>query len=93
MAYVLDPAVVRGDLQTLYDRGLRSLSVALLHSYTYPTHEETIREIALEIGFTHVSLSSSLSPMVRIVPRAHSATADAYLTPELKRYLQGYVLK
>jgi 5-oxoprolinase (ATP-hydrolysing) len=31
--------------------------------------------------------------MVRIVPRAHSATADAYLTPELKRYLQGYVQK
>ncbi|OCF36235.1 hypothetical protein I316_02108 [Kwoniella heveanensis BCC8398] len=81
---------VRKDLQRLHDQGMRSLSVALLHSYTFPDHEDLIGELAIEVGFTHVSLSSRLSPMVKIVPRAHSATADAYLTPELKRYLQGF---
>lgn len=86
-----DVETVRQGLQALYDQGLRSLSIALLHSYTYPAHEELVGKIALDVGFSHVSLSSQLSPMVRIVPRAHSATADAYLTPELKRYLQGYV--
>lgn len=86
---IIDLEEVRRDLQSLYDDGLRSLSVAFLHSYTFPDHEAAVGELALEIGFSHVSLSSRLSPMVRIVPRGHSATADAYLTPELKRYLTG----
>ena len=77
----------------LYKTGIRSLSVALLHSYTYPEHEIEVGRMALRVGFEHVSLSSQLSPMVRLVPRAHSATADAYLTPELKRYLQGWVVE
>ncbi|KAJ2789375.1 hypothetical protein H4R21_006754, partial [Coemansia helicoidea] len=28
--------------------------------------------------------------MVKIVPRAHSATADAYLTPGIRRYVDGF---
>lgn len=29
-------------------------------------------------------------PMVRIVPRGHTACADAYLTPTIQRYVQGF---
>ena len=76
-------------MQDLYTQGLRSLAVAFLHSYTYPEHELAISRVAEEVGFTHVSLSSQLSPMIKVIPRAQSATADAYLTPELKRYLYG----
>lgn len=28
--------------------------------------------------------------MVRIVPRGHTACADAYLTPTIQRYVQGF---
>ena len=36
---------------------------------SYPRHEEEVGELALEMGFTHVSLSSKAMPMVKIVPR------------------------
>ena len=61
-----------------------------MHSYTFPQHERLIGEIAAEIGFGHISLSSELMPMCKIVPRGHSANADAYLTPEIKKYIQGF---
>ena len=50
-------------------------------------HEEEVGEVAHRLGFTHVSLSSEVMPMVRIVPRGFTACADAYLTPCIKTYL------
>jgi len=61
-----------------------------MHSYTFPDHEQLIGKIAEEIGFSHISLSSQLMPMIKLVPRATSAAADAYLTPEIKRYISGF---
>eukprot|EP01134_Creolimax_fragrantissima_P002593 CFRG2593T1 len=83
-------AVVRDNLQEIYARGIRSLGVALMHSYSYPNHERIIERIAKEIGFTHISLSSTVMPMVKIVPRGYTACADAYLTPCIQRYVSGF---
>jgi 5-oxoprolinase (ATP-hydrolysing) len=80
----------RKSLQELYDKGFRSIAICLLHSYTFPSHELAVCEIAESLGFTHISLSSRLSPTIRIVPRGNSSTADAYLTPEIKRYIEGF---
>lgn len=85
-----DVARTRHDLEEVYKEGYRSLAVCLMHSYTFPDHEKIIGEIAAEIGFTQISLSSILIPMCKIVPRGHSANADAYLTPEIKRYLASF---
>jgi 5-oxoprolinase (ATP-hydrolysing) len=49
-----------------------------------------VGETAARLGFTHVSLSSEVMPMVRIVPRGFTASADAYLTPCIKNYLEGF---
>lgn len=86
----LDEKQARESLQLAYDEGYRSVAVALMHSYTFQDHELAVGKIAEEIGFTHISLSSQLSPTVKIVPRGDSATADAYLTPEIKRYIEGF---
>ncbi|KAJ2627466.1 hypothetical protein IW137_005643, partial [Coemansia sp. RSA 1287] len=83
-------ATVRKQLQQVFDTGIRSVAVCLMHAYTFTAHEEEIGRIASEIGFTHVTLSSHLSPRIKIVPRAHSATADAYLTPGIRRYVDGF---
>ena len=83
-------AALRPKLQGLLDRGITSLSVVLMHSYLFPEHEQTIGTLAESLGFTHVSLSSQVMPMVRIVPRGFTATVDAYLTPCIKKYLQGF---
>ena len=85
-----DPEVVRKDLERLYDAGYRALAIVLVHSYTFPDHEIQIAQVAREVGFTHVSASSQLLPMIKVVPRGVSSTADAYLTPILRAYLDGF---
>ena len=43
------------------------------------------------MGFTQVSLSSALVPMVRAVPRGHTASVDSYLTPCIREYLDTFL--
>lgn len=86
----LDEDEVTKALLELWNDNYRSIAVCLAHSYTFPQHELRIAELAKEIGFTHISLSSQLTPMIRLVPRGMSATADAYLTPTVKRYIDGF---
>lgn len=87
----LDEKKLRVDLQRVYDKGIRSLAICLMHSYTIVAHEERVGTIAKEIGFTHVSLSSRIMPMVKIVPRGFTSCADAYLTPAIYRYIDTFV--
>ena len=61
----LDEEGLRHSLKKLCDEGIKAIAVALMHSYIYPAHEERIEAIATEMGFTHVSLSSRVMPMVR----------------------------
>lgn len=84
-----DYDAVRTELQSLWDQGYRSLAVALMHSFTFPEHELEIGKIAREMGFK-VALSSQLQPMIKLVPRAQSATADAYLSPIIALYLDSF---
>lgn len=81
---------LRVDLKQVLAKGIGSLAVALLHSYTFKEHERLVGELALELGFKHVSLSSEVMPMVRIVPRGFTACVDAYLTPCIKKYVEGF---
>lgn len=59
-----------------------------LYPFRYKVHEEKVGAIALEMGFSHVSLSSHVIPMVKAVPRGFTASSDAYLTPHIKAYLK-----
>ena len=81
---------VKSQLQDVYNDGIRSIAVCLTHGYTFPDHEALVGRLAHEIGFEHVSLSHELMPMIKLVPRATSACADAYLTPAIKKYIAGF---
>ncbi|KAF3007738.1 hypothetical protein E8E13_009895 [Curvularia kusanoi] len=81
---------IRKQLQHVFDSGIKSIAVCLMHGYTYPHHEALVGKIAKEIGFEHVSLSHALMPMIKLVPRATSACADAYLTPAIRKYIDGF---
>lgn len=85
-----DAEQVRKQLQDVFDQGIRSVAVCLMHGYTFPEHEAFIGHIAKDIGFTHISLSHELMPMIKLVPRATSVCADAYLTPTIKKYINGF---
>ncbi|WP_198547449.1 hydantoinase B/oxoprolinase family protein [Streptomyces jeddahensis] len=77
-----------GPLQEAYDDGIRSVAVVCMHSHLHPAHERAIGELAARIGFPQISLSSEVSPLMKLVPRGDTAVVDAYLSPVLRRYVQ-----
>ncbi|XP_050396145.1 5-oxoprolinase isoform X1 [Patella vulgata] len=86
----IDVKKLKEDLQVVLDEGITSLAVALMHSYTCGEHERQVGQLSREMGFKHVSLSSEIMPMIRIVPRGFTACADAYLTPCIHKYVEGF---
>src|SRR5208283_391707 len=70
-----------------YADGIRSVAVVCLHSYLYPVHERGIGKLAEQIGFSQISLSSEVSPLMKLVPRGDTTVVDAYLSPVLRRYV------
>jgi 5-oxoprolinase (ATP-hydrolysing) len=56
----------------------------------YPEHEQQVAELARQVGFNNISASSEIDTKIGFVARGQSATADAYLTPEVRRYLSGF---
>ena len=82
-----DWEAVRADLQRHYDEGLRALAILFMHAYRFPRHERRVAAIAREIGFRQISVSSTVSPLIRMVGRGDTTVIDAYLSPVLRRYV------
>ena len=83
----IDEAATRAALQAVYDKGLRSLAIVFMHGYRFTQHEAAAERIAREIGFTQVSVSHQVSPMMKLVARGDTTVVDAYLSPILGRYV------
>ncbi|NEX60580.1 hydantoinase B/oxoprolinase family protein [Noviherbaspirillum galbum] len=83
----LDEAQVRRDLEEMHAAGFRAIAIVLMHGYRHTRHEETIARLARETGFTQVSVSSKVSPMMKLVSRGDTTVVDAYLSPILRRYV------
>jgi len=77
----------RVGLTTAYKGGIRSCAIAFLHGYRNPAHERAVAEVAREIGFTQVSVSHEVSPLMKLVGRGDTTVVDAYLSPILRRYV------
>jgi 5-oxoprolinase (ATP-hydrolysing) len=83
----LDADLARTDLKMAFDRGLRSVAIVLMHGYRFPDHERRLARIAGEIGFTQISVSHEVSPLMKLVGRGDTTVVDAYLSPILRRYV------
>ncbi|MCQ6961685.1 hydantoinase B/oxoprolinase family protein [Methanolobus chelungpuianus] len=83
----LDTRKARKELEKVYAEGIRSLAIVLMHAYRYPDHELQLKRIAEDIGFTHISLSHKVSPLIKFVSSGETTVVDAYLSPVLKRYI------
>ncbi|MEU9330142.1 hydantoinase B/oxoprolinase family protein [Streptomyces canus] len=84
----LDLDALAGPLQEAYDDGIRAVAVVCMHSHLHPAHEQAIGRLAARIGFPQISLSSEVSPLMKLVPRGDTAVVDAYLSPVLRRYVR-----
>ncbi|WP_446684746.1 hydantoinase B/oxoprolinase family protein [Cyanobacterium sp. IPPAS B-1200] len=76
------------DLQQVYNQGIRCCGIVLLHGYRYPDHEKRIGAIARNLGFTQISLSHEVSPLMKLISRGDTTVVDAYLSPILRRYVE-----
>ncbi len=84
----LDIEDTRSKLQASYSDGIRSCAIVLMHGYRFHEHEQQVAKLAKEIGFSQISISHQVSPMMRLVGRGDTCVVDAYLSPILKRYVQ-----
>ncbi len=84
----LDPAAAERDLRAAFDRGIRACAIVLMHGYRHRAHEQQLAKLAGDIGFTQVSVSHRVSPLMKLVSRGDTTVADAYLSPVLRRYVE-----
>jgi len=83
----LDVALARARLAEAKRAGIESLAICLLHGFAHPQHEEQLTALAREVGFTEISTSSRLAPLIKIVARGDTTVMDAYLNPILRKYV------
>ena len=83
----VDTEAAKRGLQQAFDAGIRAVAIVLLHGYRYPAHELALEKVAREIGFTQVSVSHQVSPLMKIVGRGDTTVVDAYVSPILRRYV------
>ena len=84
----LNETLLKEELSTQFERGMRSVSIVFMHGYRYTDHEKSAKRIAQQVGFTQISTSHETSPMMKFVSRGDTTVVDAYLSPILRRYVE-----
>ena len=83
----LDELHLRERLWAAHDAGLRSVAIVFMHGYRYPEHELAAERLARAAGFSQISVSHRVSPLMKLVGRGDTTVVDAYLSPILRRYV------
>ena len=85
----IQPDQVRQQLKQLRERGTVAVAICLLNAYSNSIHEQQIAQIARELDFAEISVSSQLAPLIKLVSRGDTTVVNAYLNTVLKKYVQG----
>ena len=86
---LLSTSVIKSIVRKLKKHNIESVAVALLNSYKNPVHEATLSLALAANGFQYVSASHALSSQIKILPRAETSIANAYLDPIIHTYVSG----
>ena len=81
------PALQR-DFAAAKAAGYNAIAIAFMHGYRHPQHEQLAAQLARDGGFTQISVSHQVSPLMKLVARGDTTVVDAYLTPVLRRYVE-----
>src|SRR3712207_6577834 len=87
----LDLEAARSSLMSAHEAGYRALAIVLMHGWRWTAHEAALAALAEEIGFTQVSASHKVGPLIKLVGRGDTTVVDAYLSPVLRRYVDRVV--
>ena len=80
---------VRMALQNVHRQGIDSVAIVFMHGYRYPQHEQQVAAIAAKLGFSQISVSHQVSPLIKLISRGDTTVVDAYLSPILRRYVNS----
>jgi 5-oxoprolinase (ATP-hydrolysing) len=80
---------VRRGLDEARRAGYQAVAVAFMHGYRYPEHERRVGQLARAAGFSQVSVSHEISPLMKLVSRGETTVVDAFLSPIIRRYVDG----
>jgi 5-oxoprolinase (ATP-hydrolysing) len=83
----IDLDAVRGELERAKADGIGAVAIVLMHAYRYNVHEQQLASLARELGFSQVSASHEVSPLIKLVGRGDTTVVDSYLSPILRRYV------
>ena len=83
----LDLGALRTALSGARQRRLTACAIVFMHGWRFPAHEQAAAALASELGFTQVSVSHAVSPLMKLVPRGDTTVVDAYLSPVLRRHV------
>ena len=70
--------------------GIDAVAIVFMHAWKYPEHEQAVARLCRESGFSQVSVSHEVSPLVKLVGRGDTTVVDAYLSPILSRYVSRW---
>ena len=83
----LNVNIARRELERAKADGIDAIAIVLMHAYRYGAHEQRLAALAREVGFTQVSASHEVSPLIKLVGRGDTTVVDSYLSPILRRYV------
>ncbi|MBZ9986242.1 hydantoinase B/oxoprolinase family protein [Mesorhizobium sp. BH1-1-5] len=85
---LLDIAACRPAIEKAKADGIDAVAIVFMHAWKYPDHEKAVAKVCRKIGFSQISVSHEVSPLIKLVGRGDTTVVDAYLSPILSRYVQ-----
>lgn len=85
----LDSAAALEAFAAAVAAGYRAIAIVLMQGYRFPAHETQLAQLARGAGFTQVSVSHEVAPLIKLIGRGDTTLVDAYLSPVLRRYVDA----
>ena len=83
----LDEDAARAEFEELRGHGYDALAIVLMHGWRFTEHEKRLAQLARNIGFSQISVSHEVAPLIKLIGRGDTTVVDAYLSPILSRYV------
>ncbi|MBX3580530.1 MAG: hydantoinase B/oxoprolinase family protein [Rhizobiaceae bacterium] len=84
---LLDIEAVKPAIDQARKDGIDAVAIVFMHAWKFPQHEQAIAKVCAKAGFSQISVSHEVSPLVKLVGRGDTTVVDAYLSPILRRYV------
>jgi len=83
----LIPGEYKDLIAEIIQTGIESAAVVFMNAYCNPLHENQFKNLLEESGMKYISVSTGLSPLIKILERAETTTVNACLSPVIHNYL------